>query len=401
MGVLGYERVSTAGQADSGLGLDAQRSAIEAEAKRRGWEVAGFETDEGVSATAARRPALDRALARLSAGEADALVVAKLDRLARSTLGFAEVLATAQREGWALVALDLGVDMTTPSGRLVASVMAAVASWEVDVIRARTTDALAEAKARGTVLGRPRLIDPALVDRISGARPGTRNPLDRAVLGDGGRARARGRGAVVSVDRLPCPRQPRPGRGGGVSAYSAAESLVSGSAGRSAMSASRNVCLRRFPFRVGETVHSTVKETLSKLSGPAERTNDASSPGPISATWRMFWRGMRLLPVRIWKLPLLSSGASETRNADPSPTLDSAPHASRRGSPFPKSASVYRCTVVVTTQSGSGRSRNRNHKVTPVATAVETVADATITDSSSWMDTSSTVGPATDRTRVG
>lgn len=170
MRVLGYERVSTAGQADSGLGLDAQRSAIEAEAKRRGWEVAGFETDEGVSATAARRPALDRALARLADGEADALVVSKLDRLARSTLGFAEVLATAQREGWALVALDLGVDMTTPSGRLVASVMAAVASWEVDVIRARTTDALAEAKARGTVLGRPRLIDPALVERISGMR---------------------------------------------------------------------------------------------------------------------------------------------------------------------------------------------------------------------------------------
>lgn len=166
MNVVAYERVSTAGQADSGLGLDAQRRIIESEAARRGWTVVAFETDEGVSATATRRPALERALASLRAGDAEALVVAKLDRLARSTLGFAELLATAQREGFAVVALDLGVDMTTPSGRLVANVMACVAEWERDAIRARTKEALAAAKARGTRMGRPRQIDPALLARI-------------------------------------------------------------------------------------------------------------------------------------------------------------------------------------------------------------------------------------------
>jgi DNA invertase Pin-like site-specific DNA recombinase len=128
--------------------------------------VVAFETDEGVSATANRRPALERALASLRAGDAEALVVAKLDRLARSTLGFAELLATAQREGFAVVALDLGVDMTTPSGRLVANVMACVAEWERDAIRARTKEALAAAKARGTRMGRPRLIDPSVLARI-------------------------------------------------------------------------------------------------------------------------------------------------------------------------------------------------------------------------------------------
>lgn len=164
--VVAYLRVSTREQADSGLGLEAQRAALTAEAARRGWTVVAWETDEGVSATASRRPSFECALARLSAGEAEALVAAKLDRLARSTLGFAELLAMAERGRWAVVALDLGVDTTTPPGRLVANVMAAVAEWERDVIRARTSEALAAAKARGTRLGRPRQIDPALLARI-------------------------------------------------------------------------------------------------------------------------------------------------------------------------------------------------------------------------------------------
>jgi DNA invertase Pin-like site-specific DNA recombinase len=166
MNVVAYERVSTAGQADSGLGLDAQRRIIETEAARRGWTVVAFEVDEGISATAASRPALERALTRLRTGEAEGLVVAKLDRLARSTLAFAEILALCTAKDYALVALDLGVDTTTSSGRLIANVMAAVAEWERDAIRARTKEALASAKARGTRLGRPRQIDPGLLTRI-------------------------------------------------------------------------------------------------------------------------------------------------------------------------------------------------------------------------------------------
>jgi DNA invertase Pin-like site-specific DNA recombinase len=164
--VVAYLRCSTREQADSGLGLEAQRAALTAEAARRGWTVVAWEADEGVSATATRRPAFDRALRLLAEGKAEALVAAKLDRLARSTLGFAELLAMAERGRWAVVALDLGVDTTTPPGRLVANVMAAVAEWERDVIRARTSEALAAAKARGTRLGRPRQIAPALLARI-------------------------------------------------------------------------------------------------------------------------------------------------------------------------------------------------------------------------------------------
>jgi DNA invertase Pin-like site-specific DNA recombinase len=60
-------------------------------------------------------------------GEADVLVVSKLDRLSRSLIDFAQTMATAQREGWALVALDLGVDTATPGGEMMANVLASFA----------------------------------------------------------------------------------------------------------------------------------------------------------------------------------------------------------------------------------------------------------------------------------
>ena len=88
----------------------------------------GLEVDAGVSArTLTGRPALDAALHAVQSGHADVLVVAKLDRLFRSVADFAMLLDRAQREGWGLVVLDLGVDATTPAGELVANLMAAVA----------------------------------------------------------------------------------------------------------------------------------------------------------------------------------------------------------------------------------------------------------------------------------
>jgi len=163
--VIGYLRVSTEEQARSGLGMDAQREAIEQAAKARGWHVT-WAVDDGYSGSTLKRPALVRALEALRAGEAEGLVVNKLDRLSRSAQDFANTMAAAKKQGWALVALDLGVDTTTPSGKLMAGVMAQFAEYERELISTRTKDALAAAKARGQRLGRPRAIDPALLARI-------------------------------------------------------------------------------------------------------------------------------------------------------------------------------------------------------------------------------------------
>lgn len=169
MRAIGYARCSTREQADSGLGLDAQRSALTAEAARRGWELTLIE-DAGFTARNVNRPGLRDALARLKRGEADVIVVAKLDRLSRSVQDFAGLLRTADRQGWSLVALDMQVDTTSPNGRLVAHILMAVAQWESEVIGARTRDAMAEAKAKGQRFGYEHRADTETVTRVRDLR---------------------------------------------------------------------------------------------------------------------------------------------------------------------------------------------------------------------------------------
>ncbi len=163
--VVGYVRVSTREQADSRLGLDAQRRALAEEADRRGWELELIE-DAGYTARTDNRPGLRRTLAMLKRHEVDALVVYKLDRLSRSVQHFAEFLHLAQKQRWALVVLDLNIDMTTPNGRLVAHILAAVAQWESEMIGVRTADAMAEAKTRGARFGREGMAGADAVSRI-------------------------------------------------------------------------------------------------------------------------------------------------------------------------------------------------------------------------------------------
>jgi len=168
--VVGYCRVSTAEQADSGLGLDAQRASILAECARKGWTLVEMIQDAGVSAKTLDRPGMAQALDLLRSGQAGALVVAKLDRATRSVMDAASLISQGQREGWALVALDLGLDPTTPTGELVATIMSGVAQWERRAIGARTRDALAAKKAAGVRLGRPVVLPGAVAERIVAAK---------------------------------------------------------------------------------------------------------------------------------------------------------------------------------------------------------------------------------------
>ena len=164
--VVGYIRVSTAEQADSGAGLEAQRAAVELEAERRSWTLLEIFEDAGASGKSLNRPGLAGALAMIESGEASVIIVSKLDRLSRSVHDFAGLMQAAQRQGWALVALDVGIDMTTPAGGLIANVMASVAEWERRVIGERTVAALAARRAAGVQLGRPREMSPEAVERI-------------------------------------------------------------------------------------------------------------------------------------------------------------------------------------------------------------------------------------------
>ena len=151
---LAYLRVSTSDQADGGAGLAAQRAAILAEAERRGWSEARFIEDAGYSGKSTNRPGLRVALEVLKAGRARGLIVAKMDRLSRSLLDFTLIMSQAQRQGWALLALDCPVDPTTPAGEAMASIMATFSQLERRLIGERTREALAVRRAGGARLGR-------------------------------------------------------------------------------------------------------------------------------------------------------------------------------------------------------------------------------------------------------
>ena len=166
MDAIGYVRVSTAEQADSRAGLEAQRSAIVAEAQRRGWTLIEIIEDAGYTGKDLRRPGIAAALDALKHHRGDALVVAKLDRLSRSLLDFAGLMARATREHWGLVALDVGVDTSTPAGEAMANILATFAQFERRLISERTRAALAEKKRQGVRIGRPRLLPEAVVARI-------------------------------------------------------------------------------------------------------------------------------------------------------------------------------------------------------------------------------------------
>ena len=161
--VIAYVRVSTAEQVVSGLGLDAQRSAIETECDRQGWNLVATITDESVSGSKApsKRAGLSHALARIASGEADLLVSLRLDRLGRDAV---DVLNLTKSTEVALV--DFPADLTTPAGRMVLTVLAGAAELERGLISERTRAAMAEAKRRGVHCGRARVMPDEVRTRI-------------------------------------------------------------------------------------------------------------------------------------------------------------------------------------------------------------------------------------------
>lgn len=153
--VIAYYRVSTDKQ---DIGIDVQKAQVAQACALRGWTL-HREFEEKVSAKTMNRPELQKALGWIKSihlvGEPNVLIVAKLDRLSRSVLDFVTLVERSKVEGWSIVALDLGVDTTTPAGEFMANIIASVAQMERRLISQRTKDALAVKIARGEPVGKP------------------------------------------------------------------------------------------------------------------------------------------------------------------------------------------------------------------------------------------------------
>jgi DNA invertase Pin-like site-specific DNA recombinase len=104
------------------------------------------------------RPALQRALGAVRGHEAAALVVAKLDRLSRSLLDFAGLMEDARKGEWSLAILDFGVDTTTPSGEMIANLMATFAQFERRLIGQRAKDVAGVEEAAGGEVGKTSVV---------------------------------------------------------------------------------------------------------------------------------------------------------------------------------------------------------------------------------------------------
>lgn len=166
--VIGYVRVSTNKQ---DIGPEVQIAALTAEAQRNGWTLDLRREDAASAKTLRNRPVLAQALADLKAGQADALAVSKLDRLSRSVADFAGLLETANRQRWALICLDLGIDTSTITGAAMAQVTCTFAEMERKKIAERTRDGMAKIKAdTGKHMGRRSVLPAETVILIEAER---------------------------------------------------------------------------------------------------------------------------------------------------------------------------------------------------------------------------------------
>ena len=152
MRVAIYVRCSTAEQT-----VTPQLEGVREYAALRGFEVVEEYLDEGVSGAKGSRPGLNRLLADARRRRFDALLIWRLDRLARSVRHLTELAAELEALGVDLVVLDQAIDTSTASGRFLFHTLAAVAEFERDLISDRTRAGLASAKRRGQRVGRPRV----------------------------------------------------------------------------------------------------------------------------------------------------------------------------------------------------------------------------------------------------
>jgi DNA invertase Pin-like site-specific DNA recombinase len=154
LAVVAYLRVSTQGQADNGHGLEAQEAACRACARMAGHDLVGVITERGASGDKAERPALAKALAMVKRGDADAILVYRLDRLARDLVLQEILLREVHAAGGVLISAAPGEnevlrDPHDPRRKLMRQMLGAFAEYEKSVIALRLAAGRAAKRASG------------------------------------------------------------------------------------------------------------------------------------------------------------------------------------------------------------------------------------------------------------
>jgi DNA invertase Pin-like site-specific DNA recombinase len=153
MQAIGYVRVSTDRQAETGVSLDAQAEKIRAMAVVHSAELIDVIVDGGESAKSLQRPGMAQLLALVDSKQVQAVIVAKLDRLTRSVRDLCELLERFEKRGVSLISVAESLDTGSAAGRLVINIMTAVSQWEREAIGERTRDALSHKRANGERVG--------------------------------------------------------------------------------------------------------------------------------------------------------------------------------------------------------------------------------------------------------
>lgn len=162
MDAIGYVRVSTAAQGESGLGLLSQCRQIEAASILHDYHLVKIIEDVASGGTM-KRPGMTEVLELIDQGGVDALVIAKLDRVSRSIGDLDRLIKTlrnapradGEKGGVDLVSTSESLDTGSASGRLVLAVLGSVSQWEREVISERTREALARKREKGERIGTP------------------------------------------------------------------------------------------------------------------------------------------------------------------------------------------------------------------------------------------------------
>jgi len=195
--VVGYRRVSTDAQTESGAGLDAQLTTIQGIAARLNLSLVAVHDDAGLSGSLPleQRPALLAAIDML--GPADVLAVSRRDRLGRDALHTAMIQRLVERRGARIVSPD-APDTNDPASRLLTQLLDAFAEFERQIIRQRTRNAMAAARSKGRRTGHVPWGSRVAAD----GRHLESNPEELAVLEEIRRLRHRGLTLIDICDAL-------------------------------------------------------------------------------------------------------------------------------------------------------------------------------------------------------